>query len=58
MHRHRPVCTVLGDFMIGNDEISGIFIFESGGILSGVELVGYAGQAATVFPAIDSLRRA
>jgi hypothetical protein len=51
-----PGVHVLGDYLIGEDHMNGIFIFESGGILSGIELVGYAGQAPTVLPTLESLR--
>jgi len=53
----RPGVHVLGDFVFGDDEkLRGIFIFESGGILSGVEVCGMAGDAPTSLPNIGDLR--
>ncbi len=50
---------ILGDYMIDTgdtDRAEGIFIFESGGILSGVEVVGYGCDAPKTLPAIEQLR--
>jgi len=49
-----PGVHVLGDFLFG--ESNGVFIYESDGILSGLEVVGYAGTAPNSLPAPESLR--
>ena len=47
----------LGQFVFGNeDDPNGIFIFESAGILSGIEVYGMVGEAPTSLPHPDSLR--
>ena len=52
-----PGVHVLGDYLIGQAEhMSGAFIFESGGLLSGLEVYGLAGDAPTVLPSIEDLR--
>ena len=52
-----PGVHVLGDFLIGDgDCLSGVFIFESGGLLSGLEVYGLAGDAPTTLPRIEDLR--
>jgi hypothetical protein len=51
-----PGVNILGDFVFGRgDELNGIFIYESADILSGVELVGYAGTAPATLPYIADL---
>lgn len=52
-----PSVHVLGDFVFGTEsDLSGIFIYESNGILSGVEVYGLAGDAPAVLPDPESLR--
>ena len=52
-----PGVHFLGDFYCGsNDAPSGIFIFESGGLLSGIEVYGMAGDAPKTLPAASELR--
>ncbi len=42
---------VLADFVFGDaDSLSGIFVFESGGILKGLEVYGMAGDAPKFLP--------
>jgi hypothetical protein len=54
-----PGVEVLSDFVFGaDDDLKGIFIYEKGGILSGVELVGYGGDAPATLPSISELRPA
>lgn len=51
-----PGVHVLGDFVCGTEEApSGIFIFESGGLLSGIEVYGMAGDAPALLPSIEEL---
>ena len=53
-----PGVHVLGDFIVGEgDEMFGIFIFESGGTLSGLEVYSLAADAPQVLPKPDQLRR-
>jgi hypothetical protein len=48
---------ILADFIFGADEeLSGIFVFEKNGILSGLEVYGLAGDAPKALPASDSLK--
>jgi hypothetical protein len=52
-----PGVHILGDFLFGaENNLSGVFIFESGGILSGVEVYGLAGDAPSALPSTASLR--
>jgi hypothetical protein len=52
-----PGVHILGDFVCGpEDSPSGIFVFESGGILSGIEVYGLAGDAPKLLPAPSELR--
>jgi hypothetical protein len=52
-----PGVHALGDFLCGpQDTPSGIFIFESGGILSGIEVYSLSGDAPRKLPAPDELR--
>lgn len=54
---HRRCVHILGDFIFGPDEkAAGIFIFESGGLLSGIEVYGLAGDVPAVLPRADALR--
>jgi hypothetical protein len=53
-----PGVHILGDYLIGDDaHRSGAFIFQSGGILSGLELYGLAGDAPKSIPMPHELRR-
>ncbi|MEK6347379.1 MAG: hypothetical protein V4764_07860 [Burkholderia sp.] len=48
---------VLGDYIFGADDAPArIFIFESGGVLSGIEVYGLAGNAPAELPQEDALR--
>ncbi|WP_334022816.1 hypothetical protein [Burkholderia gladioli] len=52
-----PGVRVLGDFLFGpDDEPAGIFIFESGGLLKGIEVYGMAGEVPKRLPREDELR--
>src|SRR3954465_12524964 len=46
-----PDVRILGDSIFGGEsDLSGIFVFESGGVLSGLEVFGYAGDAPKSLP--------
>ena len=48
---------VLGDFLFGDTEnLCGIFVFERGGFLAGVEVTGYAVDAPHSLPSPTELR--
>ena len=52
-----PRVHILGEFVFGKDEtFSGIFIFSSAGILSGIEVYGLAGDAPPQLPDPKELR--
>jgi hypothetical protein len=52
-----PGMHILADFLTGGeDSPSGVFIFESGGVLSGIEVYGLAGEAPRALPTMDELR--
>ena len=52
-----PGVEVLADFTFSQEgETKGIFVYQSGGILSGVEVVGYEGDAPTQLPDLDQLK--
>lgn len=52
-----PGVHVLADFLFGEgDDLSGIFVFESDGILSGLEVYGLAGDAPKALPQPEQLR--
>lgn len=52
-----PGVHILGDFVVGEgDEMFGIFIFESGGTLSGLEVYSLAAEAPSVLPTPEQLR--
>lgn len=52
-----PGVNILGDYLVGEgDEVSGAFIFESGGFLSGIEFYSLGGDALQVLPGIEELR--
>src|SRR4051794_40629861 len=41
----------IADFLFGEDEsLCGVFVYEKDGILSGLEVCGYAGDAPKVLP--------
>lgn len=47
----------IADFLFGEgDSLSGIFLFESDGILSGLEVYGLAGDAPKSLPQSEELR--
>ncbi len=48
---------ILADFIFGpENEPSGIFVFAQGGVLSGVEVYGLAGDAPNFLPSPETLR--
>ncbi|HET6433778.1 hypothetical protein [Dyella sp.] len=48
---------ILSDFLFGSpSELSGVFVYEQAGILSGLEVYGLAGEAPKTLPSIGSLR--
>ena len=52
-----PGVRILGDFVFGTEaDLAGVFIFESNGTLSGVEVYGLAGDAPAALPEPKSLR--
>ena len=53
-----PGVHILGDYVIGDGApCAGLFIFESAGILSGIEVYGMDDSAPTTMPRVDVLRR-
>lgn len=47
----------IADFVFGKDDtLSGIFVYESGGILSGMEVYGLAGDVPKTLPQPEALR--
>jgi hypothetical protein len=54
-----PGVHILSDYLFGGeDDLSGVFIFESGGLLSGLEVYGLAGDAPRFLPRFEALRPA
>lgn len=52
-----PGVNILGDFVVGEGEDKfGIFIYESGGILSGLEVFSLAADAPQTLPTPEQLR--
>ncbi|MEX8518054.1 MAG: hypothetical protein AB3X44_06035 [Leptothrix sp. (in: b-proteobacteria)] len=52
-----PGVNILGDFLAGKEQGEyGVFIFQSGGILSGVEVYGLAADAPQTLPQPEELR--
>lgn len=52
-----PGVNILGDYLAGEGNLlSGAFIFESDGTLSGLEVYGLAGEAPHSLPRIEKLR--
>ena len=52
-----PGVGILGDFVVGEGEDSfGAFIFQSGGILSGVEVYALGAEAPALLPAPERLQ--
>jgi hypothetical protein len=48
---------IVADFVFGpDDQLSGIFIFERGGLLAGLEVYGLAGDAPKSLPQPEALR--
>ncbi len=51
-----PGMVTLGDFLFGEpDNLAGIFIYECGGVLSGIEVYGLPGDAPRVLPQVEEL---
>src|SRR5688572_2688475 len=47
----------IADYLVrGADDLSGIFVFEQSGALSGLEVYGFAGDAPATLPTPDMLR--
>jgi len=52
-----PGVQILGDFVVGEGEaMFGIFVFECGGTLSGVEVYSLAADAPRILPTPEQLR--
>jgi len=52
-----PGVHILGDYLFGDsDTFAGVFIFESAGVLSGIEVYGLATEAPKVLPTPIDLR--
>jgi hypothetical protein len=52
-----PGVHVIADFVFGErDKLSGIFVFEKNGTLSGLEVYGLAGEAPKSLPEPEELR--
>ena len=52
-----PGVNVLGDFLFGDESaLCGVFVFSSNGILSGLEVTGYAVDAPKTLPDPSELR--
>lgn len=53
-----PECgmNLLADFVIGDNDLAGIFIYECQGVLSGIEVYGMAGDAPKTLPKPHELR--
>lgn len=52
-----PGVHILGHYLTGKGEsLSGAFIYESGGLLSGLEVYGFAGDAPKRLPTVEELR--
>ncbi|QQN68287.1 MULTISPECIES: hypothetical protein [Comamonas] len=52
-----PGVHILGDFLFNDqDQLAGAFIYESGGLLSGIEVCGFEGDAPRVLPVAAMLR--
>ena len=48
---------VLADFVFGSaTDLSGIFVYQQSGVLSGIEVYGLAGDAPQTLPSIELLR--
>jgi hypothetical protein len=57
MPQPRPGVHILGDFVFGDEDMpSGIFIFEQGGLLSGLEVYEMGAGIPKSLPAPESLR--
>ena len=52
-----PGCHPIADFVFGDEKtLSGIFVFEKDGVLSGLEVYGLAGDAPKSLPEPQELR--
>jgi hypothetical protein len=49
---------IVGDFVCSTEsgELCGVFVFEKGGVLGGVEIYALAGEAPSALPKPESLR--
>ncbi len=48
----------LAEYVFGTEvTLSGVFVFEQGGVLAGVEVYGLAGDAPKALPTAESLRQ-
>lgn len=48
---------LLADNIFGSaKDLSGVFVYEQSGVLSGMEVYGLAGEAPKVLPPIEALR--
>ena len=48
---------IVADFVFGEDaSLSGVFVFARGGLLSGIEVYGLAGDAPRLLPSPEALR--
>jgi hypothetical protein len=57
MPNHKGGMHILADFLFGSpEELSGVFVYEQTGVLSGLEVYGLAGEAPKTLPSIASLR--
>lgn len=57
MPDHKGGMHILADFLFGApEELSGVFVYEQTGVLSGLEVYGLAGEAPKTLPSIASLR--
>lgn len=53
-----PGVGILGDFLFGEgDETGGAFVYESDGILSGLEIFGYGHETPAKLPSPSQLRK-
>jgi hypothetical protein len=55
--RSTGAMTILGDFwFVDGDDVSGVFIYQRSGVLSGLEVYGLSGDAPRVLPTPEVLR--
>ncbi len=52
-----PGVHILGDYVMGQgNQLAGAFIYSSGGLLSGIEVYGFAEDAPRALPSTENLR--